>query len=215
MPVDSREQKMRRALRKLLAAEIRARAKAKGWKAAQGWLFREYRGGFIDARPSVWVTERISTLELRCKPMNIDPLFWEIVETPANCHQPLSFRLFGAWTVSTPPLREVEIEEGALEVVELADAMVQAAQCEFERSCDCLDLEAFHSSVAASHARSPSHAYLATVVGALVLLERREEARGTCISAKEQGVVGGFRIGSRTFPDLALEGMAKTEPVRH
>ena len=88
MPIDIQEQKNRRTLNKLVVAEIRARAKAAGWKTSQGWLFREHHGWFIDARPAVWVMERRSTLELRCKPMNIDPVFWEIVETQENNAQP-------------------------------------------------------------------------------------------------------------------------------
>lgn len=215
MPIDIQEQKNRRTLNKLVVAEIRARAKATGWKTSQGWLFREHHGWFIDARAAVWVMERRSTLELRCKPMNIDPLFLEMVETQDNNAQPLSFRLVGAWTVSTPSLSEVEVEERALDAARLADAMMKVAHREFERSQMKLNLYDFYSAVQEAHARSPTRGYFAALVCTLVLLGRREEARGICSSAKERKDSGGFQVGSRTFPDLALEWLTKTETVRH
>jgi hypothetical protein len=147
--------------------------------------------------------------------MSIDPVFWEIVKTPENNHQPLSSRVFGAWTVSVPAFSEVEMDEGALDAATLAAAMVQVGTREFERATVSLSLEGFQSHIAAAHARSPTRAYLAALVCALVLLDRGEEARVVCSAGGERRDAGGLQLGSQTFPELALAWLAKTEPTRH
>jgi len=188
MPLNNSEQKTRRALSKSVAAELRSQAKEAGWKVSQGWLFRDDNGWFVDARPNVWVMERKSTVELRAKPMSIDPIFWEIVGTKDNNKLPLSFRVFGAWTVSTPALTEVEVDEEALDAAGLADLMVQIARCELERSRLDRSLERFLSKVQEHHSRVPSRPHLPAVVCALALLDQREEARAACIAGSAKAI---------------------------
>jgi hypothetical protein len=212
MPLSKAEQKSRRILAKSVAAELRSRAKAAGWRVSQGLLFREEAGWFVDARPNVWVTEQKWTLDLFAKPMSIDPVFWEIVATKDNNQQPLSFRLFGAWTVSTPPISQLEVAENSLDAASLADTIVQVAQREFEHWKLGRSFDGFLSNVQKQGADNP---YLPAVVCALALLDRREDARQVCIAARERSQTGGFLVGSRTFFDLALEWLDKTEPTRH
>jgi hypothetical protein len=215
MDLSRAEQKSRRALAKSVATELRSRAKGTDWKVSQGWLFREDASWFVDVRASVWAARRKSTLQLFSKPMGIDPIFWDIVATPDNIHQPLSFRLFGAWTVSTPSLSEVEVEEVGLDAPALADTILQVAQREFELSREGRSLEGLLARVREHPAHVRVGGYLPAMVCGLVLLGRREEAREACIAARERRESGGFSVGSRTFVDLALEWLVKTEPVRH
>ena len=175
-------------------------------------LFREDGDWFVDARPNVWVAEQKWTLDLFAKPMSIDPVFWDIVATKDNNKQPLSFRLFGAWTVTTPPISQVEVAENSLDAASLSDTIVQVAQREFERSKLCRSLEGFLSNLQKHGTDNP---YLPAVVCALVLLDRREDARKVCTIARERNKTGGFLVGSRTFVDLALEWLDETEPTRH
>jgi hypothetical protein len=215
MSLNKTEQKSRRTLAKTVAAELRSRAKSAGWKISRGWLFREDDGWFVDARPHAWVEELKSTLNLFSKPMSIDPVFWEIVDTPDNNKLPLSFRLFGAWTVSTPALSEVEVEERSLDVASLSDTIIHAAQRAFERSRVGRSLEGFVTKLREHHGGISTHPYLPAIVCTLALLDRREEARSACISARERRKSGGFQVGSRTFVDLALEWLTKTRLARH
>ncbi len=100
------EEKQRRVLGKAVGAEIKRLAKGTGWRFSQGVLFREFNGWFISASVSVWVSKRRSTVTLNCKPMTLDPVFWEIVEAESNAAMPLSFRHFGAWTFTTPDIAQ-------------------------------------------------------------------------------------------------------------
>ena len=212
MPLSKAEQKSRQILAKSVAVGLRSRAKAAGWKVSQGCLFREDGGWFVDAQPKVWVMEQKWTLQLSAKPMSIDPVFWEIVATKDNNKRPLSFRLFGAWTVRTPPISQVEVADNSLDAPSLSDAIVRVAQREFDRSKLGRGLEGFLSKL---QKHDPDNPYLAAVVCTLALLDRREEARKVCITARERNETGGFLVGARTFVDLALEWFDKTEPTRH
>lgn len=84
MPLDKAQQKLRKELGKAVAAELKKRSRDCGWKISQGWLFRQQDGWFVDARPSVWVMDSRTTLELFAKPMSIDPIFWDIANTPCR-----------------------------------------------------------------------------------------------------------------------------------
>jgi hypothetical protein len=214
-PLSKAERKARRALSKTVGTELGARAKATGWKVSQGWLFREDHGWFVDVRPMVHVAERKTSLELRAKPMSIDPVFWEIVHTQDNRKLPLSFRLFGAWTVSTPAIRVVEIDEGSLDTGGLADAMLKVAQREIEQSRLNRTIESFLAEVQQQHSRLPSHPYLPAIVCSLVVLDRREEARAVCVTARAAQESGGFMVGSRTFGDLAISWLDKIAATNH
>lgn len=188
----------RRKLAKSVTAELRSRANSAGWKVSQGFLFREDRGWFVEARPHVWPALRRSTVTLHVKPMSIDPLFWEIVETKDDLEiikeQPLSFRIFGVATVGTPPLCEIDVEEDSLDAAGLADSFLQVAEREFERWQPDRSLERLVSSAQEYWAKHPAAAdnYLPAVVCGLTLLGRRNEARKACMAAREQKAWGDY-----------------------
>jgi len=214
-PLSRAEQKARRTLSKSVAAELRARAKGTGWKVSQGWLFREDSGWFVEVRPIVHLAQRNSWLELRAKPMSIDPIFWDITETQDAAKLPLSFRVFGAFTVTTPAIARAEITEGSLDAGGLADAILRVAQSELERSRHDRSIEAFLAVMQEHHARLPSHPYLPAIVCALILLGRRENARAVCASARTAHESGGFLMGSRSFTDLAIAWLDNAAATTH
>src|SRR6185437_12455637 len=90
------EAKQRRALDKALGLALRKQAKGTGWRVSQGVLFRALDGWFLSAPTAVWIGRRKTQAEVFCKPMALDPIFWEIVETESNANMPLSFRHQGA-----------------------------------------------------------------------------------------------------------------------
>ena len=209
------EQKARRVLSKAVAAELRARTKGTGWRVSQGWLFRDDDGWFVEVRPMLHLAQRTSWLELRAKPMSIDPIFWEIVGTQNSDKLPISFRVFGAFTVTTPTLAKVEIDEGSLGPGALADMIIRVAQCELERSRHDRSTERFLAEVQEHHSRLPSHPYLPAIVCALILLGRREDARVVCITARVAQQSGGFIVGSRSFTDLAIAWLDRIGASTH
>lgn len=214
-PISKAEQKARRALSKALAAELRARAKGTGWKVSQGWLFREDAGWFIDARPTVHLMEHKAWLELHAKPMSIDPVFWDIIETQNSDKLPLSFRLFGAFVVTTPAVLRVEIDEDSLDAGGFADLILSVAQRELERSRNDRSIERLLADVEEHRSRLPSHPYLPATVCALILLGRRKDARALCITARAAREGGGFMLGSRSFTDLAIAWFDRIGTASH
>jgi hypothetical protein len=204
-PLSRVEQKARRILAKAVNAELRARAKGTGWRVSQGWLFREDNGWFVDARPFVHVAQHKSRLELHAKPMTMDPIFWEIFKSPDNNKLPLSFRLFGAFSVTTPAIVSVDLDAGSLDAGGLADAVLRVAQSALERSRHDRRVDTLLAKVEEHHSRLPSHPYLPAHVCALILLGRRDDARAVCVAARAAHESGGYIVGAQTFPDLAID----------
>jgi len=217
VPISKEEAKARRLLAKNVAAELRGRAKAIGWKVSQGWLFREHNGWFVEARLSVLTSRPKSTVELHFKPMSIDPVFWEIMGLESNNSQPLSFRIFGAFTVGTHEQARIELDDTSLDAARLAELMLDESHRQFQSLASAQSVERFADHMRECQCRFPAASYLPAIVCALVLLDRRLEARELCQMALQRKETGGFWDGprSKSFIDLALEWLAKTEPARH
>ncbi|HEY2808122.1 MAG TPA: hypothetical protein VGI91_04965 [Steroidobacteraceae bacterium] len=209
------EQKNRRALSKAVAVELRARAKGSGWKIAQGWLFREDDGWFVEACPLIHLADSTLRFEMRAKPMSLDPVFWEIAGTQGNEKMPLSFRLFGAWTVSIPAAKVVQMDGGSLDAARVAEEILQVAQRELEESRVNRSIEGFLEDVQQHHSRLSSRPYLPAIVCSLIVLGRRDDARAICVAAHVKQEIGGFLGGARTFVDLAIAWLDRELPTKH
>jgi hypothetical protein len=198
-----------------MVKEVRARAKGTCWKCTQGWLFCDDAGWFVEARHTMWITEKKSTFQLYCKPMGVDPVFWAMVDAEENLRQPLSFRMLGAWTVTTPALHERELVEPSETPREIAEAILEAAASELQRARIYRSGEDFLRRVQERHDALPTCPYLPALTCSMVLLDRREDARQLCLAARERHHGGGFLANSKTFVDLALEWLDRTQPLRH
>jgi len=210
------ETKQRRALNKEFVQAIRKRAKGTAWRVSKGVLFRDFDGWFISAPSGVWLGRRKTQIELRCKPMRLDPVFWEIVETEANAGMPLSFRYWGAWTCGIPALVEHELDERSADPAKMA--------CE---AFDWLDdqIKQFKSWTTEhflhflrQHPRTNS--YLATVVTTMFLLGDFDTAETLCNDAIKRGDAGGFSVfrqsaPSQSFPELALAWLGRKRGSIH
>jgi hypothetical protein len=214
MPFSKAEEKSRKAFGKAVAAELKKRAKSSGWKFSQGWLFRQQGEWFIDARPAVWVIEPRTTFDLFAKPMAIDPVFWDIVDTPDNNDTPLSFRLFGAWTVSTPAITSTDLRESS-DAAALAVEILAVAERELDAASPELSLERFLQRAGAVRPGRSGSAWISALVCGLALQGRRDEIRELCFAAQARDEGGGYSVGSKSFVDLTLEWLTRTEPVRH
>jgi hypothetical protein len=197
------ETKQRRALAKAFGLAVKQQAKGTAWRCSQGVLFRDFDSWFISAPAAVWIGRRKTQIELKCKPMALDPIFWEIVETESNASMPLSFRYFGAWTCSTPALLEHELNETDPFVIATeALAWLDGQMGQFKS----WSVEHFLQGLR-THPRANS--YLATVVTTLFMIGNYEPAEVLCKDAIERGDAGGFSLSrqsgpSQSFPQLAL-----------
>lgn len=199
------ETKQRRALGKAFTLALKKHAKGTGWRISRGILFRDLDGWFVSAPAAVWTARRRTQIELRCKPIDLDPLFWEIVEADSNADLPLSFRHLGAWTCSTPAITAQDLDERsgdpramAAEALIWLDTQIGQFQSWTRRSF-LLRLQ--------QHPRA--EAYCATVVTAMLLLGEYVAAELICKDAIARGDACGFSIQresgqSQSFAELAL-----------
>ena len=194
------EESARHAYRRSLEKALRTEAKGTGWKSAQGWIFREEAGWFIDVSPGVHIYEHLTEAIVRVKPMAIDPVFWDLVGLANNREQPLSFRAGGAWTCRPPYFAQQPIEEDCAPIV-VARRLIDFATA-------CLDdvksysMDAFLG--ACRGAGSQAGSYLPSVVATLVALHRPEEALAVCEEAQSRGDNGGFLAPEGSFVDMAV-----------
>lgn len=200
----------RRALNKSFLAALKSKSKGTPWKLSQGVLFRDFSGWFVSAPAAVWVGRSKTWVELFCKPMTLDPVFWEIVETESNQSMPLSFRHHGAWTCRTPSIAEFDIDEAT------GDPTVFASQ-----ALEWLDsrVGAFRSWTTERFLRSlqehpRGNSYLSTVITTMCLLKDYPAAEALCDDAIKRDDACGFTISresgpTQSFPELALAWLKK------
>lgn len=200
----------RRALNKYFLAALKSKSKETPWKMSQGVLFRDFSGWFVSAPAAVWVARSKTSVELFCKPMALDPILWEIVETESNQTMPRSFRHHGAWTCRTPTVAEFEIDEAS------GDPTVFASQ-----ALAWLESQvgAFQSWTTRQFLRSlqehpRTNSYMSTVITTMCLLKDYSAAKALCNDAIKRDDACGFSISrepgpTQTFPELALAWLKK------
>jgi hypothetical protein len=208
------ETKQRRALAKAFSLAVKQQAKGTAWRFSQGVLFRDFEGWFISAPAAVWIGRRKTQIELKCKPMALDPVFWEIVEAESNTSMPLSFRYFGAWTCSTPALAEHELKEtDPVAIAAEALAWLDSQTGQFKS----WSVEHFLQLLR----KSPrANSYLATIVTTMLMIGTYEPAEVLCKDAIERGDAGGFSLSrqsgpSQSFPQLALAWLSRRRRSIH
>jgi len=216
MRASDHETEQRRELRKAFKAALKRHAKGTSWSTVQGALFRDFHGWFLSAPAHVWLGKRTTRIELHCKPMTIDPVFWDVVQAEDNAELPLSFRYTGAWTCQTPSLVEYDIDERSRDVDLLAaDALVwlDAQVGQFKS----WSTEHFLRELQ-RHPKATS--YRATIITTLLVLEDYATAEVLCNEAIAQGDHCGFGVSResgpiRSFPELVLAWLARKRGAFH
>jgi hypothetical protein len=217
-------ERQRRALQSALPKATKAAASNSGWRTAQGTLFREMEGWFVEVRAIPWVAEAKTAAELRCKPMGLDPLFWQLVGMEENIETPLSFRAFGAFACRTPALRQTEIPEENSSPERIATRMVNWATEQFQFLKGTQTIDGFVEFIRTHPVQMERNSYFATLVTGFLLQGKDEEALAICNEAKVRsgGIFlsdnGGFifnRSGEMiTFTDLAIKWIAEKQQSR-
>ena len=205
------QQRERKALSKAVADGSKHLTRRTGWRISQGWIFKEHTGWFMEVRGIVRLHDLRTIVEWRAKPMALDPVFWDIVGLPENREQPLSFRLFGAWTCKVPTVVEAEIPEGGGQTEGIAQAILAWADRQFIATELSRCLDAFVEFLRGHPRRG---AYLASYISALILMHRYDEALTECAVAMERNEVGGFGVGRLTSPVLAKSWLTSVEQGR-
>lgn len=199
------QESARIAYRKNLAKAVRSVVKGTGWRAIEGCLFKQQSGWFVSVIPSVHIFDEITTVSIFAKPMEIDPVFWDMSGLSANREAPLSFRLNGAWVCHPPAFSEIEISEQrdtdavAIDILALANSQLHSILTSWS-------LDGFVQHCREKGANESSH--LPSVVAALVILGRHAEALDYCQEAMTKNEAGGFLAPDGTFAEMARDWLA-------
>ena len=201
LPTLSRQEtKERHALARQLQKSLREHARATGWGCARGCLFRNHEDWFVEVLPIVALNGFRTHLRLHVKPMAIDPIFWQIVELPENMRLPLSFRASGAWNCHTYPIVETILPDAEHQAETLASLVLDWADKQLEQRGPHWTLQEFIEGLQ----QADNGWNFASLVTALVLAGRSDEALSTCLETKARGEAGMFVVGHRSFVDLAM-----------
>lgn len=193
------ETKERYALKRQLEKCVKQAAQGTGWKFARSTLFREYQGWFVETVPIVAMNKFETHLQFHTKPMAIDPVFWQVVELPENIQLPLSFRATGAWTCHTYPIAKAIQPDAAHDAETLAGLVLDWADEQLGRFGQQWTLDDFISDLQQAN----NGWNFASLVSALIVAGRNDEAMTTCLKAKPP-TGDGFSAGGRSFTDLAV-----------
>ena len=124
--------KLRTAFEKNLLKAVASRMKGRIWKKAQNVIFCKKNDYYYSVSIGTFRNDEKTRLSFSIKPMNIDPLFWEIMNMPENEKEPLSFRTWGAFTCAEIPTEEKLILDGSANEQELAEEIVLWADKQLE-----------------------------------------------------------------------------------
>ncbi|WP_037429375.1 hypothetical protein [Sinorhizobium fredii] len=198
------QESARHAYCRALEKAVRAAARGTGWRPVQGCLLREQSGWFVSVNPSVAIFEETTKALVSAKPMEIDPLFWDMVGLTDNNKAPLSFRFNGVWSLRPPYFSEIEISEDQ-DTSLVAGRLLCAADEQFARVVEGWSKEAFLHACIASNEQSAGSRYLACVITTLVALGRSHEALIACDEARTKGLEGGFLAPQGSFTHMASD----------
>lgn len=181
---------------------LKAQAKGTGWRYADSSIFKQEGEWFLSASPTMSYKSGV-TIRWQCKPMAIDPLFWEIFHLEENQKMPLSFRDRGAWTVRPSwPSRYIAIEENLPN--RLAEAVLEWANDRRNKVSE-FSIEKMLNRLGPVEKLT---AWKTEAICLLILLERLDDAERVCLESDPKDS-GGFTAGRSTggdrFYDYALE----------
>jgi len=81
---------------KELDTAIKVQFKGTGWRKKKFSVFKEIDDSFFVVDFIASIGRKVQ-VRIKTKPMELDPLFWEIFKLPDNNKQPLSFRAWGVF----------------------------------------------------------------------------------------------------------------------
>ncbi|MEM7719905.1 MAG: hypothetical protein AAF222_11950 [Pseudomonadota bacterium] len=197
----------RKARAERLTSEIKSVVKGSGWtgKLAYQLAYRNNNGMFAAVEYSQRDPDLNSGLKFQCrvKPMDIDPLLWQILHIDGNERQPLSFRSVGAFTATPLQVECVEVLESDLSVA-------AAGFREFLDRCSVFNPSAlpdFADRVAAIRKQDRRALFELHVVS--LILEGRFPEAGVLA---EEGLVERWSSKHAYYAEDAAKGNYKTRP---
>lgn len=183
------------------------------WKRRQNSLFVRTGEYLQSASVSVHVNSPETHVELSFKPMGIDPVLWDILDMPENRRENLSFRIWGAFTCSSLPIANAQVEEPGSSPAGVARAVLTFCETNENRFRDCLAQAAFSELVAKHPNQVERGAYAVTLVVSLIHEGRLNEARRLtrAYASGEQSSTFDLTSRGESFHELASKWLERTQ----
>lgn len=168
MPLMNVSSKQRSMFENALFAGLGPQLKGTGWKKNKCALYMQSGDYYQDVFISVHRNAMITSVELRFKPMSLDPILWDILDIPGNLDEPLSFRTWGAFTCSGVPILKAQIEQPGNSAKEVGATLISF--CENNRNFyqECLATNTYSELVSNHPNQVERGAYATTLVISLI-----------------------------------------------
>jgi len=205
MPTKEERQKYKK-FKKELDTAIKVKVTGTGWRKKNSSVFKEiddnfYVADFI-ASPGSNVQVRIQT-----KPMELDPLFWEIFELPENNKQPLSFRAWGAFVSPGVWIYENTICFENQEINLVASKLMELALNEIDSYSKEWDLKPFTTRLLRSPLYKKRGPYAVSHILGMICEGKLDNARKIALQYESGELPGGgskSHLGGDTFERHAI-----------
>jgi hypothetical protein len=124
------EREKAKMIEKDLKQTLKFTSKENKWSYKDLTIFKVESGFFFEVMISYNRLEKSIETRMAFKPYSLDDLFWDIFDMPENKNQPLSFRCFGAFTVSAFKIIEwnVKIENDEIDFGNICRQIINESQ---------------------------------------------------------------------------------------
>lgn len=150
--------------------------KRRGWKKVQNIFFLKTNDWFWALTVNTYLNVEKTILSLNTKPIEIDPLLWQILDIPENQNAPLSFRANGAFTCDLLPVAGLTIDDTNLSVESIGQETSRWLSENFDNYCDIVSRTNFSSQIKNHQNQRERGAYAITLVTTLISEGKLEEA---------------------------------------
>lgn len=192
---------------KQLLAELSPRLKKTKWKKSSCALVNQAGAVYQDLLISVHRNSVVTTAELRFKPMELDPILWDVMDIPENRDKPLSFRTWGAFTCSGLPIYATQVESPGDTPSMVAEKLAALCHDKATLFMDVLSTSSFSALVAAHPNQVERGAYAVTLITSLINEGDLELARQTAYGYASGALssCASFESAGKDFHQLALD----------
>ncbi len=199
--------KRQNAFEKALLAELSVQIKSTPWKKSGCALFTQSGDYYQDIFISVHRNAELTSVEMRIKPMALDPILWDILDIPENRDQPLSFRTWGAFICTGLPVFESRIEQSGDSPQSVARSLLNVSNDNLTAHRHMRASTPFSELVASHPNQIARSAYAVTLVTSLINDKNYDQAQKLAIAyaSGEIPSSGELTRHNKSFHQLALD----------
>ena len=199
--------RQRSEFEKQLLSALTPRIKRSSWKKKSCALYVATGDFYQDLFISVHRNAARTSAELRFKPLNLDPILWDILDIPENRDKSLSFRTWGTFTCSGLPIYGADLETSSDNPESVADKLLQLCTDKESLFQDLLATNSFTNLVATHPNQIERGAYAVTLVTSLISSGNLERARETANAYASGALTSCANLVSfgKSFHQLAVE----------